>query len=85
MSGILLRLEVTLDEAETLEEALYAYRQEVISMVEGEPTLLQRHAINTAETIGRALEASLEKHKALAKKPPGYAPKRKHGRPRAAQ
>lgn len=77
MSGTLLRLDVTLDEAETLEEALYAYQQEIVSMLDGEPTVLQQHALDTAKVIGQALRASLDKHRALAKKPPGYAPPRR--------
>lgn len=76
----LLRLDVTLDEAETLEEALDAYRRDIISMLDGEPTLVQEHAINTAHTIGTALRVSLEKHRALAIKAPGYAPRRKKTR-----
>lgn len=73
----LLRLDVTLDEAETLEEALYCYRQSIIADLSGEPAPPQEQALHTAVTIGRALAASLEKHRALAKKAPGYAPKRK--------
>lgn len=65
MTGPLLRLDVTLDEAEILEEALDAYRREIIANLLGEPTLVQTHAINTATTIGQALRASLEKHRAV--------------------
>ena len=80
MSLPLLRLDVTLDEAETLEEALDAYRRDVIANLDGEPTLVQEHAINTAHVIGQALRVSLEKHRALAVKAPGYAPRRKKTR-----
>lgn len=83
MRGPLLRLDVTLDEAETLEEALDAYRRDIIANLDGEPSLVEEHAINTASTIGRALRASLEKHRALALKSPGFAPRRK--RTRASQ
>lgn len=80
MRGPLLRMDVTLDEAETLEEALDVYRREIIANLDGEPSFLQEHAINTAHTIGKALRASLDKHRALAVKAPGYAPRRKKTR-----
>jgi bacterioferritin (cytochrome b1) len=70
-------MDVTLDEAETLEEALDGYRRDIIANLDGEPTLIQEHAINTAHTIGQALRASLEKHRALAVKPPGFARRKK--------
>jgi bacterioferritin (cytochrome b1) len=73
-------MDLSLDEAETLEEALDVYRRDIIANLDGEPTLVQEHAINTAHTIGAALRASLEKHRALALKPPGYAPRRKKTR-----
>lgn len=66
--GVLLRMDLTLDEAETLEEALDAYRHGIIADLDGEPSIIQSHAISTATTIGKALRTSIEKHRLLAAK-----------------
>lgn len=56
-------MDLTLDEAETVEEALDNYIQNVVGTLSGEPTSVQKRAMETAQTIGGALRTSIERNR----------------------